>query len=271
MQTCFVAQPFDAAEFDKRYKDIYEPAINAAGLKPYRVDKDPSASIPIEKITEQISQATAVFVDISLDNPNVFFEYGYALAKNKECCVICAEHKRTKLPFNIQHRTTIFYKNESMSDFENLRKNITERLLSIIEINSIPETVEKNINKIIAENESDRINEGEITAIAAIMENGDFSNNISLYTYLSQMERWGYTNTGAKILLMGHQRREFIKTSKSLDRDGDEYTVISLTPIAENWIYENSNNFKMKGTTKTSSNSSSSERMRSTIDDDIPF
>lgn len=110
MQSCFVAQPFDGGEFDKRYRDIYEKAISDAGLKPYRSDKDPKASIPIERIADQINQCTAFFVDISLDNPNVWWEYGYAVARGKECCVICSDTARQKLPFDVQHKHTIFYK-----------------------------------------------------------------------------------------------------------------------------------------------------------------
>jgi hypothetical protein len=35
--------------FDKRYEDIIEPAVSDAGLKPYRVDRDPAVNIPIEE------------------------------------------------------------------------------------------------------------------------------------------------------------------------------------------------------------------------------
>lgn len=44
MSTCFVIQPFDGGPFDKRYDDVIAPAIVAAGLEPYRVDRDPRAA-----------------------------------------------------------------------------------------------------------------------------------------------------------------------------------------------------------------------------------
>jgi hypothetical protein len=50
MDTCFVIQPFDKDKFDQRYTDVFEPAIKAAGLEPYRVDRDPTVTIPIERI-----------------------------------------------------------------------------------------------------------------------------------------------------------------------------------------------------------------------------
>ena len=32
MPTCFVIQPFDSGKFDKRFEDVYKPAIEAADL-----------------------------------------------------------------------------------------------------------------------------------------------------------------------------------------------------------------------------------------------
>jgi hypothetical protein len=38
-------QPFDGGEFDKRFDEIYKPAIEEAGFEPYRVDRDPSTTL----------------------------------------------------------------------------------------------------------------------------------------------------------------------------------------------------------------------------------
>ena len=40
MGRCFVIQPFDQGPFDKRYDDVFAPAICDAGLEPYRVDRN---------------------------------------------------------------------------------------------------------------------------------------------------------------------------------------------------------------------------------------
>ena len=58
--TCFVIQKFDRGKFDKRYRDVFEPAIRAAGYEPYRVDRDLGASIPIEEIEKKISRVLRV-------------------------------------------------------------------------------------------------------------------------------------------------------------------------------------------------------------------
>jgi len=61
MPTCFVMQPFDGGKFDKRFDEIFKPAIEAAGIEPYRTDKDPSVSIPID---EEESKGSGLIVGI---------------------------------------------------------------------------------------------------------------------------------------------------------------------------------------------------------------
>src|SRR5688572_3287132 len=76
MSSCFVIQPFDAGRFDKRFEDVFSPAITESGLTPYRVDRDPSVSIPIDEIESGIRSCAVCLADVTLDNPNVWFELG---------------------------------------------------------------------------------------------------------------------------------------------------------------------------------------------------
>ena len=71
MAICFVIQPFDDGKFDKRFVDIFAPAIKAAGLEPYRVDQDPAVEIPIDAIEDRIKAASVCLAEITTDNPNV--------------------------------------------------------------------------------------------------------------------------------------------------------------------------------------------------------
>ena len=128
--TCFVIQPFDSGKFDKRYKDVYEPAIRKAGLNPYRVDQDPKVQVPIESIEEGIRQASICLADITTDNPNVWYELGYAFATNRPVIMVCSQERQgNTYPFDIRHRTILHYQTESMSDFEELGTQLTERIL----------------------------------------------------------------------------------------------------------------------------------------------
>lgn len=132
MNTCFVIQPFDGGVFDKRYKDVFSPAIKNANLTPYRVDEDPSVSIPIQDIENGIREARICLVDITLDNPNVWYELGYAFSAKKPVVLVCSNERVTKFPFDIQHRSIIRYSSDSPSDFKKLKNAITIKIKAFV-------------------------------------------------------------------------------------------------------------------------------------------
>jgi len=143
MLRCFVIQPFDKGPFDQRYEDVLSPAINNADLEPYRVDQDPAVSIPIQSIEDGIQSSYVCLADITLDNPNVWFEVGYAIAAKKEVVFICSEDRRTPFPFDVQHRTITKYATASPRDFKELQEKITRRLKAIQKSNQGPGVVSK--------------------------------------------------------------------------------------------------------------------------------
>ncbi|MFO1154722.1 MAG: hypothetical protein U1E42_13835 [Rhodospirillales bacterium] len=123
MATCFVIQPIDSGKFDKRFQDIYKPAIEAAGLEAYRVDHDPGVLVPIESIEKGIRLASICLADITADNPNVWYELGYAFAAERPVVMVCSEERiGKKYPFDIQHRSIISYAADSASDFSGCAK-----------------------------------------------------------------------------------------------------------------------------------------------------
>jgi hypothetical protein len=129
MPTCFVIQPFDSGKFDKRYEQVFKPAIVAADLEPYRVDQDLRVDIPIDAIESGIREAAVCLADITTDNPNVWYELGYAFAVGKPVVMVCSK-ERDKYPFDIQHRTVISYTADAPNDFSTLQDKITARLVA---------------------------------------------------------------------------------------------------------------------------------------------
>ena len=127
-QTCFVIQPFDDA-FTKRFDQVYSIAIEDAGLRPYRVDRDPAVAVPAESIESGIRNATACLADITKDNPNVWLEVGYAMALSKPLIFIASKRRR-KLPFDIQHKLVINYSTDAPKDFDLIRIEIAKRIKS---------------------------------------------------------------------------------------------------------------------------------------------
>ncbi|MGH9691982.1 MAG: hypothetical protein ACRD4C_13050, partial [Candidatus Acidiferrales bacterium] len=132
MRRCFVIQPFDKGPFDQRFDDVLVPAIKDADLEAYRVDKDPSVNIPIDSIETGIQDSEVCLADISLDNPNVWFEVGYAIAAKKGVVFICSETRDTPFPFDVQHHAITKYATASPRDFNELGRKITQRLKALL-------------------------------------------------------------------------------------------------------------------------------------------
>lgn len=202
MRKCFVMQPFDKGEFDKRYDDVFAPAIVKAGLEPYRADRDLSASIPIEAIEKNIRDADVCLADISHENPNVWFEVGYAFASGKEVVLVCKEG--STFPFDVRHRTITTYSTHSTRDFEKLQTDITGRLNAI-----------KKKNKMIAGISPVRPTRGltaaETLALALIMEDRVTpSPGLSPHSIAGDMGKGGFTRVATALALEGLRNKEFV-------------------------------------------------------------
>jgi len=98
MAKCFLIQPFDNGPYDRRCREILKPAIIEAGLEPYRVDEDPSATILIEAIEKGIREAEVCLADITTNNPNIWYEVGFAMASGRSVVMICAEPRPERFP-----------------------------------------------------------------------------------------------------------------------------------------------------------------------------
>lgn len=127
MPTCFVIQPFDD-ENDKRYRDVYKPALEEAGVVPYRVDEDASVAVPIDSIEAKIRESDICLADITTHNPNVWYELGFAFATGLPVIMTCEGAAFGKLPFDVQHRFVIKYSTGSPSDFRELGEEVVRRV-----------------------------------------------------------------------------------------------------------------------------------------------
>lgn len=79
---CFVIMPisdqpgYSAEHFTKVYEQIFIPAIEKAGYKADRVDKDNISDSIIYKIFKRIQNSEMALCDLSSRNPNVLYELG---------------------------------------------------------------------------------------------------------------------------------------------------------------------------------------------------
>ena len=260
MPDCFVIQPFDSGEFDKRFRDIVEPALKDADLDAYRVDQDPKVEITIDAIEERISKSAICLADISLDNPNVWYELGYAFALRRPVIMICSDTRRAKFPFDIQHRSVLRYRSESLSDFEELKNKITEKASALLT---------KSVSlKQVAETEqvapTAGISHHEIAVMAIIAADTAVPNSTtSVYSLQKDAENSGLTSMGFGLALRRLIRRKFAQPFEADDGDGyGSYTAAKLTDPGWKWVESNESLFILYKKNKPDI---------ADLDDDIPF
>jgi len=102
----FVLMPFDS-EFD----DIYRLGIQAVAAEcdvvAERVDEQSFSETILDRIYRQIEAADFIIADMTGRNPNVFYEVGYAHARDKLCTLLT--QTADDIPFDLKHHRHIVY------------------------------------------------------------------------------------------------------------------------------------------------------------------
>ena len=232
---CCVFQPFDKGVFDRRYEDVLSPAIKAAGMEPYRVDRDLGSTIPVDTLHQEIRSAAICVADITTRNPNVMYELGFAIAASKDVVIICGPSP-DKYPFDIQHRGIVSYEVGSTSDFTNLEQSITAKLKAILE----RQEKTTNIAELSPVKNSNGLQPHELTALALLMAN---SHGVEDYVAASwikdQMRQQGYTEVGSRLAMARLLKLGYVTSGTERDYGNDPFFVYRTTEKGEDWLLEN--------------------------------
>lgn len=107
----FVSMPFGKKEkidFNKVYSDFIKSALESAGFEVFRADKKFRAGDILSDMFQELLLADLVVVDISIDNPNVWYELGvrHGLRARGVIQINC---KRDYMPFNTYTNRTLNY------------------------------------------------------------------------------------------------------------------------------------------------------------------
>jgi len=268
MSTCFVMQPFDGSTFDQRYEEVFAPAVHAAGLVPYRVDQDPKVSIPIQEIESGIRKASICLAEITLDNPNVWFELGFAIACGKEVVLVCSDARSTRFPFDVQHRTIIRYTTGSPSDFDRLKRGITEKIQGYLEK---ARTLESISEVAPLASKQDGLSHHEIVALAAIAQNIQHeSDHATSWQIKRDMESSGFTPVATTFALKVLTQRGYLEWAR-YPGDNDEYFGYQLTEKGWAWVLSNQEKFALRAEPRATKPRAKPSTGFDEPDDDIPF
>jgi hypothetical protein len=265
MGKCFVIQSFGGI-FNKRFDDVFQPAINAAGLNAYRIDNDLAVRILIDDIEKGILESEICFADVTLNNPNVWYELGFAYACGKDVILVCAEDRSGPFPFDIQHKAIIRYKTGSKSDFQTLEENITKKILAFL--NQSQKAKKLHDSPVV---DTEGLKSNEIAILLFIAEN-QFTDeeSVGIYRIKNQMEKAGYNDLGTAVGLRTLLRKGFVTTLMVQEHwnSNDEFSAARLTTKGEDWILDNQDKLVFRS-------EKTNEKINSTITpvgpDDLPF
>jgi hypothetical protein len=262
MGSCFVIQPFDdGGPFDKRYEDTFEPAIKAGGFEPYRVDRDRTVQVPIDEIHTQIRAAAVCLADVSTDNPNVWYELGYAFAAGKPVVMVC-HTDRERFPFDIQHRHVVRYATESRRDWDALSGEITDRLRAAVRRDAELQSVAEASPLV----EIQGLSQQEIVALVIIAEDTTAADDLLAAWNVSQsMERAGFTKIATRLATERLIKKQLIEAvaAESEHEQGGTYTAFRVLPKGLDWLDRNEDKLVLR---KAGRNTEPR-----TAEDDIPF
>lgn len=235
MGRCFVIQPFDGGAFDKRFDDVFRPAIEAAELEPYRVDRDPQATVPITSIEDGINAADICFAEVSTDNPNVWYELGFAFASGKQV-VMASIAERARYPFDIQHRHVVRYRTDAPSDFNSLRDEITLRLKAALSLRR--ETAE--VARLPITQPQNGLTPEQLAALVVVARTtGIAGDGMAAHQVSSEMESAGFTAIATTLGLRSLMRLGLVETFTEEDHNGYGFLAFRSTDAGVEWLEDN--------------------------------
>jgi hypothetical protein len=229
-------QPFDGDVYDKRYETVFAPGINDAGLEPYRVDRDPGVSVPVDSIESGIRGAQLCFADITTDNPNVWFELGFAIAASKDVVLVCSEERKTHFPFDVQHRSIIKYRAGAPQDFVELRESITKRIKALLgkqgEI-----ALASSISPV---KNTEGLSQHEIVALVTVMQNQFVMGGpVPVVAIRQDMNQAGFTDIAVSIAVKLLRSKNMLLMTDSEDEYRGRYSGFVVTNEGEAWLMSN--------------------------------
>ena len=259
--TCFVIQPFDRGKFDKRYEDAFAPALGQAGFAAYRVDEDPRTDVLIAAIEDGIRHAAICLADVTTNNPNVWYELGFAYAAGKPVILTSCDEREGALPFDIHHRHVIHYQSESTSDFDNLKREIFERAKVLLE-----RVAEQQMDDADPIAPQDGLPQREIHLLGlAASKTAAPTARESVWSLSREAEFGGLTPVAVGLAFRGLIRRGFMKTEQVEDHNG-EYDGAYVTDAGWQWIEKHDRLFN-----RGSRSRKAVVDVDDDFEDDIPF
>lgn len=140
---CFIVMPFGSKpipdgsgrlyDFDKVYRVVIQRAVREAGMTPIRADERVTSALIHTDMFRDLRDRAVVLADLSLDNPNVFYELGVRHVMSSSGTVLMCR-KNSVLPFDIKLSRVTFYDFDGVSlDWEEVERVVKQLKMALQE------------------------------------------------------------------------------------------------------------------------------------------
>jgi len=110
--------------FDTFYREVIKPQAEKL-YKVVRIDEKSGPGVIFQDMQRETGQSDVVIAEITLANPNVFYELGYAQALGKPTILLA--QRGGKLPFDIASYRVVFY-DESIGGKSRVEEDLASHL-----------------------------------------------------------------------------------------------------------------------------------------------
>lgn len=115
-----------SADFNALFQNVIKPICEDYDYDVVRADNLYTTGMIIDDIVDSIHESSLIIADITPNNPNVFYEVGFAHGIGKPT-ILLSDKTRDKLPFDVAGIRTLFYDNTIAGKSaveESLRKHL---------------------------------------------------------------------------------------------------------------------------------------------------
>jgi nucleoside 2-deoxyribosyltransferase len=124
---CCVIQP-TSEKYDERYAEIIYPVLRDRNFAVVRVEREqlsPSGTF-IEAVEKQINSCDLCLVELTEDDPLIWYSYGYVFAVGKKAILLCSDERATPFPFAVGHRNLLTYSVKSLHSGSVYKKKLND-------------------------------------------------------------------------------------------------------------------------------------------------
>lgn len=151
MDEAFIIMQIGDTEMDNVCDQVLQPAIEACGLLPRRVDRDNSGDLLKAEIVAFLEGANIIVADLTNERPNCYLEVGYAMGLGKKRNLILTvkedHHHRSKnyksdgprVHFDLEGYDLLLWDPDDLASFRAELEKRIKRRLAILEPSSAVE------------------------------------------------------------------------------------------------------------------------------------